>query len=114
MANASPLHDIIAFTVTRRTDNQHEGQFLCHITAGGRREVRRFRSAAGATIAQLLEEMIRRYPALRQELLNEQNELYQHVHIFVNGRDVTFLEWKMDTPLAADDAIGVFPAIGGG
>jgi molybdopterin synthase sulfur carrier subunit len=73
-----------------------------------------FDLAAGATIAQLLEEMIRRYPALRRELLNEQNELYQHVHIFVNGRDATFLEWKMDTPLAADDAIGVFPAIGGG
>jgi molybdopterin synthase sulfur carrier subunit len=73
-----------------------------------------FDLAAGATIAQLLEEMIRRYPALSRELLNEQNELYQHVHIFVNGRDVSFLEQKMDTPLAEQDAIGVFPAIGGG
>ena len=73
-----------------------------------------FDLAKGATIAQLLEEMIRRYPALRQEMLNEQNELYQHVHIFVNGRDVSFLEQKMDTPLTDDDTIGVFPAVGGG
>jgi molybdopterin synthase sulfur carrier subunit len=73
-----------------------------------------FGLAAGTTIAQLLEEMIHRYPALRQELLDEQGQLYRHVHIFINGRDVTFLEQGMDTPLAEQDMIGVFPAIGGG
>jgi molybdopterin synthase sulfur carrier subunit len=73
-----------------------------------------FNLAAGATIAQLLEEMLRCYPALRPELLNEQGQLYQHVHIFVNGRDATFLELGMQTPLAEHDTIGVFPAIGGG
>jgi sulfur-carrier protein len=73
-----------------------------------------FDLAAGATIAQLLEEMIRSYPALHQELLNEQGKLFQHVHIFVNGRDVSFLDRGMETPLSEGDAIGVFPAIGGG
>lgn len=73
-----------------------------------------FDLVAGATIAQLLEEMLHRYPDLRHELLDEQGQLYQHVHIFVNGRDVTFLEQGMETPLAERDAIGVFPAIGGG
>lgn len=68
----------------------------------------------GASIAQLLEEMLRRYPALRHELLNEQGQLYQHVHIFVNGRDISFLERGMETPLSERDAIGVFPAVGGG
>jgi molybdopterin synthase sulfur carrier subunit len=58
-----------------------------------------FDLTVGATITQLLEEMLRRYPALRHELLNEQGQLYQHVHIFVNGRDVSFLELGMDTPL---------------
>ncbi|MEJ2599745.1 MAG: MoaD/ThiS family protein [Anaerolineales bacterium] len=69
---------------------------------------------AGATIAQLLEEMLLRYPALRHELFDEQGQLYQHVHIFVNGRDVSFLQLGMDTPLSERDAIGVFPAVGGG
>jgi MoaD family protein len=73
-----------------------------------------FDLTVGATITQLLEEMLRRYPALRHELLNEQGQLYQHVHIFVNGRDVSFLELGMDTPLSEHDAIGVFPAVGGG
>jgi molybdopterin synthase sulfur carrier subunit len=73
-----------------------------------------FDLAAGATIAQLLGEMIRSYPALRQELLNEQGQLYRHVHIFVNGRDVSFLDQGMETPLSEGDSIGVFPAVGGG
>jgi molybdopterin synthase sulfur carrier subunit len=73
-----------------------------------------FDLAAGSTIAQLLEEMIGTYPPLRQELLDEQGKLYQHVHIFVNGRDVSFLEQGMETPLTHGDTIGVFPAIGGG
>jgi molybdopterin synthase sulfur carrier subunit len=73
-----------------------------------------FNLAQGATIKQLLEEMIRCYPALRQELLDEQGELYRHVHIFINGRDVAFLDLGMDTSLVENDAIGVFPAVGGG
>ena len=59
----------------------------------------------GATVWQLVEEMIRSFPALKRKLLNEQEELYRHVHIIVNG---------MDSMLSLDDTIGVFPAIGGG
>lgn len=69
---------------------------------------------AGTTARQLLDEMLRRYPALRHELLDEQGNLYAHVHIFVNGRDAPFLENGMDTELFAGDTIGVFPAVGGG
>lgn len=68
----------------------------------------------GATVAQLIDEMIRRFPALRQEMLDEQGQLYRHVHIFVNSRDAGFLEQGLDTPLSKDDVIGIFPAVGGG
>jgi molybdopterin synthase sulfur carrier subunit len=67
-----------------------------------------------ATVRQLLDEMIRVYPALRQELLNEQGELYPHVHYFINGRDAPYLNEGLDTPLKQDDIITVFPAVGGG
>lgn len=66
------------------------------------------------TVRQLLDGMIERFPALRNELLNEQGELYQHVHIFVNGRDASFLEQGMDTILDPEATVGVFPAVGGG
>ncbi len=69
---------------------------------------------AGTTVRQLLDEMLRRYPALRRELMDEQGNLYAHVHIFVNGRDAPFLENALDTELSSGDTIGVFPAVGGG
>lgn len=68
----------------------------------------------GTTVRSLLAEMIAQYPRLKTELLNEKGELYQHVHIFVNGRDATFLEHGMETVIQPDDQLGVFPAVGGG
>ena len=69
---------------------------------------------AGTTVRELLNEVIRCYPGLQHELFNEQGELYQHVHVFVRGRDAPFLENGLDTPLAADETLGIFPAVGGG
>ena len=73
-----------------------------------------FELPEGATVQNLLAEMIRRFPALKHELQNENGELYSHVHIFVNSRDAPFLENGMDTELKDQDVIGVFPAVGGG
>lgn len=72
-----------------------------------------FAMPAGTTVRELVHEMIRCYPALGAELLNDQGQLYQHVHIFIKGRDVMHLE-GLDTALAEDDILGVFPAVGGG
>lgn len=68
----------------------------------------------GASVKHLLDEMIRCFPALKAEMLDDQGNLFQHVHIFVNSRDASFLEFGMDTPLRQEDTIGVFPAVGGG
>jgi molybdopterin synthase sulfur carrier subunit len=67
----------------------------------------------GTRIKELLDEMIRRHPALKCELLDDQGQLYQHVHIFIGGRDIMHLK-GLETPLAADEVLGVFPAVGGG
>ena len=68
----------------------------------------------GATIREVLAEMVRSYPPLQHELFDDQGNLYRHVNIFINGRDVTFLAQGLDTPLPADATLGVFPAVGGG
>jgi molybdopterin synthase sulfur carrier subunit len=69
---------------------------------------------AGATADDLLKEMIRRYPALRDEMLDEAGNLRQHVHVFVNGRDAPFLEGGLGGVLPPGARIGVFPAVAGG
>ena len=55
-----------------------------------------------------------RFPPMRKELLDENGELYGHVHVFVNGRDAPYLENRVDTPIKVGDKVDVFPAVGGG
>lgn len=66
------------------------------------------------TAQELLTEILTRFPAMRRELLDENGRLYGHVHFFINGRDVQFLEDQMQTQIQPEDEINVFPAVGGG
>jgi molybdopterin synthase sulfur carrier subunit len=68
----------------------------------------------GGTLRQLVEEMIKRYPILKNEMLDPQGNLYGHIHIFVNGRDNSFLDGSLDSILELDDTISIFPPVGGG
>lgn len=67
-----------------------------------------------ATIRELVDTIVERYPLLRDKLLNEENNLWGYVHVFINGRDAPFLEDEMQTVIKPDDTISVFPAVGGG
>jgi molybdopterin synthase sulfur carrier subunit len=79
----------------------------------GSREVE-FVLPQGGTLRQLVEEMIKRFPGLKNEMMDQQGNLYGHIHIFVNGRDSTFLNGTLDTILNPGDTISVFPPVGGG
>jgi molybdopterin synthase sulfur carrier subunit len=68
----------------------------------------------GSTVRQAVDETVRQFPALRRELLDENGDLYGHIHLFVNGRDVTFLEHQLNTPLGPEDTVSLFPPVGGG
>lgn len=70
--------------------------------------------AEGSTLRQLLQDLVARFPKLRAELFDENENLYGHVHVFVNGRDVSFLADKLDTQLKSEDVVSVFPPVGGG
>jgi molybdopterin synthase sulfur carrier subunit len=66
------------------------------------------------TVRQLIEQVVTRFPKLRAELLDDQGELYQHVHVFINGRDAPYLTEGVETILKPDDTINIFPAVAGG
>ena len=68
----------------------------------------------GSTLRQLVQEMVKRYPGLKMEMLDQQGNLYGHIHIFVNGRDSTFLDGSLDSILEPQDTISIFPPVGGG
>ncbi|WP_420632113.1 ubiquitin-like small modifier protein 1 [Candidatus Leptofilum sp.] len=66
------------------------------------------------TVQQFVEMVVTEYPPMRKELLDEDGNLYRHVHVFVNGRDAPFLENGMDTVIQSEDTLNIFPAVGGG
>jgi molybdopterin converting factor small subunit len=68
----------------------------------------------GATVQQLLDELIRSWPGLRPYLLSDGGGLSRRVNIVIDGRSVRYLTHGLATPLAADQEIAVFPALAGG
>lgn len=56
-------------------------------------------SARGSTIAELLDDVLARYPVLRPHLFDANGDLRRHFNIFVNGvhlRDLDGLETKLN------------------
>jgi molybdopterin synthase sulfur carrier subunit len=68
----------------------------------------------GITAQELLDAIIARFPPMKKELLNADGRMYGHVHFFINGRDVQFMDDQFQTKIMPDDTINVFPAVGGG
>lgn len=62
----------------------------------------------------VLAELIHRYPGLKSELQDDSGQLLERVHVLINGRDVRFMEEKLDTKVTPEDVISLFPAVGGG
>lgn len=69
---------------------------------------------AGATAQDVVDAVIARFPAMRAELVDENGVLHEHVHLFVNGRDVPYLEKRLETVIQPTDKLDFFPPVGGG
>jgi molybdopterin synthase sulfur carrier subunit len=68
----------------------------------------------GATVREMLDAVIARYPEMRGNLFDERGHLYGHVHVFINGQDAPYLDHALETRLADGDSVDLFPAVGGG
>jgi MoaD family protein len=68
----------------------------------------------GITAEELLGVIVKKFPVMNKELLNEQGRMHGHVHFFINGRDVQFLDEGFQTRIMQEDVVNVFPAVGGG
>lgn len=68
----------------------------------------------GITAQELLDAIIVKFPPMKKELLNADGKMYGHVHFFINGRDVQFMDDGFQTKIMQEDTVNVFPAVGGG
>lgn len=67
----------------------------------------------GNTFRQMLEELIERYPAMQRELFDAEGALHTGIHVFLNGRDVRYLD-GLDMEIPEDAEVRIFPPVGGG
>jgi len=67
-------------------------------------------TAAGASVAELLGDLDRRYPGIRFRMIDEQDSIRQHIKIFVNREQVK----RLDVPVGASDEVIIITAISGG
>jgi molybdopterin synthase sulfur carrier subunit len=74
----------------------------------GAREV----EARGGTVRELLDDLMGRFPALRGQLL-EDDELAPFVNVYVEGEDVRTRN-GLDTPVDESSQIILLPAMAGG
>jgi len=65
------------------------------------------------TIADLIENLEKEFPGIKERLVDENGEIRKFVNFFVNDEDIRFLQGK-DTQLKDGDVVAIIPAIAGG
>ncbi len=76
---------------------------------GGESEV----TAAGATLAEVLDDLDGSYTGIKGRILDESGELRRFVNVYVGNDDVRFLD-NLATPTPDGTQISVIPAVAGG
>ncbi|MGH3136556.1 MAG: ubiquitin-like small modifier protein 1 [Gaiellaceae bacterium] len=75
---------------------------------GGSREL----EARGDTVAEVIDDLVERYPALSAQLL-EDGELASYVNVYLGGEDIRTLD-GLDTPVDDRHSLILLPAMAGG
>ena len=78
-------------------------------SAGGNKQV----ELEGATVGEVLQQLVDRFPDLRSQLFTEDGELNRFVNVYLNDEDVRYLS-ELATTAGARDTIVVLPAMAGG
>ena len=68
----------------------------------------------GSSAQQLIELIAAQNPALESALLDEDRQLHSHLKMFINGREVVYLEGQFEHVLHPTDTVDIFPPVGGG
>jgi molybdopterin synthase sulfur carrier subunit len=69
----------------------------------------------GSTVKDVLITMVETYgEPLSTQLFDSGGHLFPYIRLMVNGRDIAFLENKMETALQDGDEILILPPVGGG
>jgi sulfur-carrier protein len=76
---------------------------------GGSEEV----NAGGKNVGELIGELEKKYPGIKERICDESGAVRRFVNIFVKDEDIRFLQ-NLDTPIGEKDEVSIVPAIAGG
>jgi molybdopterin synthase sulfur carrier subunit len=65
------------------------------------------------TVLDLVEQLDKLFPGIKERILDDQDVTRQYVNIFVNGEDIRFSE-KENTKLKEGDKVHILPSVAGG
>ena len=68
---------------------------------------------AGTTVRDLVENLERTHPGIKERICDETGKLRRFVNVFVNEEDIRFLQGDQ-TPVKDGDEVSIIPAIAGG
>ena len=69
--------------------------------------------ARGESVADIVQDLERQFPGLKERLVDDGGELRRFINIYVNEEDIRFLQGKK-TALKEGDSVSIVPAIAGG
>jgi molybdopterin synthase sulfur carrier subunit len=69
--------------------------------------------ATGDTVDDVVADLERQFPGLKERLVDDSGELRRFINIYVNEEDIRFLEGRK-TALKESDIVSIVPAIAGG
>lgn len=69
--------------------------------------------ANAETVAGLVEDLEKRFPGIKERLCDETGKIRRFINIYVNEKDIRFLE-NEKTKIKDGDEISIIPAIAGG
>ena len=67
----------------------------------------------GHTIQEILSELEKNYPGIKERICDETGQVRRFINIFVNGEDIRFKE-GIQTKVGSDAEVSIIPAIAGG
>ena len=67
----------------------------------------------GANVAEVLDDVGRRFPGFRAGLFDQDGEVRRFVNIYVNDEDIRYLG-RLQTPVSGGDVVSILPAVAGG
>ena len=70
-------------------------------------------SAAGKTVGELIGDLEKKYPGIKERICDESGAVRRFVNIFVRDEDIRTLQ-DLDTQVADKDEVSIVPAIAGG